>query len=78
MSSQALRTEVEEHQAEVDKFTDQVQALMQTTSDVRLPTYVSTTTSRYDNLHTAVRDQLSRYVTYTTVNILIKHLYLFR
>ena len=55
LSFQSLKSEVVSHQVEVDHFTDLAQALLQTSSEQKLTTYVSHATTRYNTLLTAVK-----------------------
>ena len=50
MLFQTQREEILSHQLLIDRFTDEAQNLMHTSSDVRLSTQVTQLTSRYQGL----------------------------
>ena len=51
----SMRTDIQAHQTEVDKFTDMAQALMESSSDVKLNTHVNQATSRYQALQASIK-----------------------
>ena len=52
---QALQTEIEMKESEVEKFSDMAECLMEMSNDARLGTYASQVRTRYDDLVVAVR-----------------------
>ena len=54
-SSQKQREEIVSHQPEIDRFTDDAQNLMHTSSDVRLSTQVSQLTNKYQGILSLVK-----------------------
>ena len=51
----SMRTDIQAHQTEVDKFTDIAQTLMESSSDVKLNTHVNQATSRYQALQASIK-----------------------
>ena len=51
----SMRTDIQAHQTELDKFTDMAQALVESSSDVKLNTHVSQATSQYQALQAAIK-----------------------
>ncbi|CAL1544282.1 unnamed protein product [Lymnaea stagnalis] len=58
------REEIVSRQSEIDKFTDDAQNLMHTSSDVRLSTQISQLTNKYQGLHSLVKDLITKWEKY--------------
>ncbi|XP_041353316.1 nesprin-1-like isoform X4 [Gigantopelta aegis] len=58
------REEILSHQPEIDRFMDDAQNLMHTSSDVRLSTQVSQLTNRYQALLSLVKDLINKWEKY--------------
>uniref|UniRef100_A0A2C9KCB0 Calponin-homology (CH) domain-containing protein n=1 Tax=Biomphalaria glabrata TaxID=6526 RepID=A0A2C9KCB0_BIOGL len=58
------REEILSHQTEIDKFTDDAQSLMHTSSDVRLSSQVTQLTNKYQGLLSLVKDLISKWEKY--------------
>lgn len=65
---QKQREEVLSHQPEIDRFTDDAQNLMHTSSDARLSTQVSNLTNRYRGLLSLIKVQQQELVNRTTLS----------
>ncbi|KAK6181528.1 hypothetical protein SNE40_009363 [Patella caerulea] len=59
------REEILAHQPDMDRFTDDAQNLMHTSSDIRLSTQVSNLTNRYQSLLSHVKDLISKWENFT-------------
>ena len=55
----SMRSDIQAHQTGLDKFTDMAQALMESSSDVKLNTHVSQATSRYQALQAAIKVRIN-------------------
>ncbi|ESO86156.1 hypothetical protein LOTGIDRAFT_167389 [Lottia gigantea] len=55
------REEILAHQPDIDRFTDDAQNLLHTSSDIRLSTQVSNLTNRYQGLLTLVKDLINKW-----------------
>ncbi|KAK0046935.1 nesprin-1, partial [Biomphalaria pfeifferi] len=62
------REEILSHQTEIDKFTDDAQSLMHTSSDVRLSSQVTQLTNKYQGLLSLVKDLISKWEKYVQDN----------
>ncbi|KAH9507324.1 hypothetical protein Btru_056910, partial [Bulinus truncatus] len=58
------REEILSHQTDMDKFTDDSQSLMHTSSDVRLSSQVTQLTNKYQGLLSLVKDLISKWEKY--------------
>ena len=61
---QKQREEILAHQPDFDRFTDDAQNLMHTSTDVRLSTQVSQLTNRYRGLLTQIKDLIGKWDKY--------------
>ncbi|KAL8590280.1 hypothetical protein ACOMHN_006396 [Nucella lapillus] len=60
------REEILSHQAMIDRFTDEAQNLMHTSSDVRLSTQVTQLTTRYQGLLSLTKELISKWEKYVS------------
>ncbi|GFO48198.1 nesprin-1, partial [Plakobranchus ocellatus] len=67
------REEILGHQPQIDRFTDDAQNLMHTSSDIRLSTQVSQLTNKYQGLLSLVKDLINKWEKYVQEHQLYEH-----